>query len=113
MANQNAKTERTNPQAKRCSKDEAAALRKNHVIRPVALRELPSKQLTVARSATEKANLANRLWPKWVFGFPFAGFTLPVVKVLRHQFRFVVSLRVADVFRPVTATHWPIRVLEK
>ena len=33
-ANQNATTERTNPQTKRCSKDEAAALRKNHVVRP-------------------------------------------------------------------------------
>jgi hypothetical protein len=31
VANQNATTERTNLQTKRCSKDEAAALRKNHV----------------------------------------------------------------------------------
>ena len=31
MANQLATTERTNLQTKRCSKDEAAALRKNHV----------------------------------------------------------------------------------
>jgi hypothetical protein len=34
VANQNATTERTNLQTKRCSKDEAAALRKNHVVRP-------------------------------------------------------------------------------
>ena len=33
VANQNALTERTNLQTKRCSKDEAAALRKNHVVR--------------------------------------------------------------------------------
>ena len=33
VANQNATTERTNLQTKRCSKDEAAALRKNHVVR--------------------------------------------------------------------------------
>ena len=33
VANQNATTERTNLQTERCSKDEAAALRKNHVIR--------------------------------------------------------------------------------
>ena len=33
MANLNATTERTNLQTKRCSKDEAAALRKNHVVR--------------------------------------------------------------------------------
>ena len=32
LANQNATTERTNLQTKRCSKDEAAALRKNHVM---------------------------------------------------------------------------------
>ena len=31
VANQNATTERTNQQTRRCSKDEAAALRKNHV----------------------------------------------------------------------------------
>ena len=35
VANQNATTERTNLQTKRCSKDEAAALRKNHVVRPM------------------------------------------------------------------------------
>ena len=34
VANLNATTERTNLQTKRCSKDEAAALRKNHVVRP-------------------------------------------------------------------------------
>ena len=34
MANQNTTTERTNLQTKRFSKDEAAALRKNHVSRP-------------------------------------------------------------------------------
>ena len=34
VANLNATTERTNLQTKRCSKDEAAALRKNHVSRP-------------------------------------------------------------------------------
>ena len=33
VANQNATTERTNLQTKRRSKDEAAALRKNHVVR--------------------------------------------------------------------------------
>ena len=33
VANQNATTERTILQTKRCSKDEAAALRKNHVVR--------------------------------------------------------------------------------
>ena len=33
MANQNATTERTILQTKRCSKGEAAALRKNHVVR--------------------------------------------------------------------------------
>ena len=33
VANQYATTERTNPQTERCSKDEAAALRKNHVVR--------------------------------------------------------------------------------
>ena len=32
VANQNVTTERTDQQTKRCSKDEAAALRKNHVV---------------------------------------------------------------------------------
>ena len=36
MANQNATTERTNLQTKRCSNDEAVALRKNHVGRHAA-----------------------------------------------------------------------------
>ena len=45
VTNQKATTERTNPQAERCSKDEAAALRKNHVVRqlsdgPRVVREL-------------------------------------------------------------------------
>ena len=35
VANQNATTERINLQIERCSKDEAAALRKNHVGRPM------------------------------------------------------------------------------
>ena len=35
VANRNATTERTNQQTKRCSKHAAAALRKNHVVRPV------------------------------------------------------------------------------
>ena len=34
VANQNATTERTNQETERCSKDEAAALRKNHVVGP-------------------------------------------------------------------------------
>ena len=38
VANQNATTERTNQQTKRSSKDEAAALRKNHVVRHLAIR---------------------------------------------------------------------------
>ena len=33
VANQNARTERTNLQTKRCPNDEVAALRKNHVTR--------------------------------------------------------------------------------
>ena len=37
VANQNATTERTILQTKGCSKDEAAALRKNHVGRPYAV----------------------------------------------------------------------------
>ena len=37
VANQNATTERTNLQTECCSKDEAAALRKTHVVRPYAL----------------------------------------------------------------------------
>ena len=40
MANQIATTERTTRQTERCSKDEAAALRKNHVRRLGALSEL-------------------------------------------------------------------------
>ena len=32
VANQNVTTERTDQQTKQCSKDEAAALRKNHVV---------------------------------------------------------------------------------
>ena len=46
MTNQNATTERTNLQTKRCSKDEAAALRKNHVSRPYALRVRVSRRVT-------------------------------------------------------------------
>ena len=38
-ANQHATTERTNLQTKSCSKDEAAALRKNHVVRRNGLRD--------------------------------------------------------------------------
>ena len=37
VANQHPTTERTNPQTERCSKDEAAALRKNHVSRRLQL----------------------------------------------------------------------------
>jgi len=53
-ANQNATTERTIQQTKRCSKDEAAALRKNHVVRPFSRRRQQTNRQCSDRKKTAK-----------------------------------------------------------
>ena len=100
MANQNATTERTSLQTKRCSMDEAAALRKNHVVRLYACQSAPQCMHCCANAVRKSLPHSGQ---GFVFFFPSIqepGIKSRVSEVTQSTF---MVMRVDNTLQPIRA----------